>query len=171
MEPQVSSGIKPWQWILTIIIIVILGVLVYFVMRGDDTTTNPPAATTDTVTDTTAQNRTNSVSVNDQFPGNVVFLTSVSIAKPGFAVVSEVAAGNKMGAPLGTLYFPQAGVYPGKVLLSKPTVDGKSYMITLYEDDGDKIWSGTKDMQLKDALGNPLMKIFKATSQITEVKG
>jgi hypothetical protein len=171
MEPQTTSGIRPWQWILTIIIIVILGVLVYFVMRGDDTTTNPPVTGTEPTTQDVAQNRTNSVSVNDQFPGNVVFLTSVSVSKPGFAVVSEVAAGNKMGAVLGTLYFPQAGIFPGKVLLSKPTVDGKSYMITLYEDDGDKIFNAAKDMQLKDTLGNAVMKIFKATSQITEVKG
>lgn len=170
MEQQ--STIKPWQWILTIIVVIALIVVVYFMVRGGSSTNNPPVTDVNTETPaTTTGPRFSSLSVNDQFPGNVVFLTSVSITKPGFAVVRESLAGGKAGDVLGTLYFATAGTYPGKVLLSKPTIDGKTYIAELHEDDSDKLFNAAKDVYLNDSLGKPVMKTFKATSQITEVKG
>lgn len=171
MEEQ-QAGIRPWQWILTVIVIIAIALVVYFMVRGgDNDSMNPPSNQVNTETPSVpAGPRYSSLSVNDQFPGNVVFLTSVTVTKPGFAVVYESTAG-KAGAVIGTLYFPNSGTYPGKVLLSKPTIDGRTYIVELHEDDSDQLFDGVKDAVFKDALGGPVMKTFKAMSQITEVKG
>ncbi len=68
------------------------------------------------------------------------------------------------------MYF-EKGINPGKITLTEKTVDGGIYYAMLHSDDGDKKFDATKDLPLKDSKGNIIMKIFHATTNVTEVKG
>ncbi|MES3031234.1 MAG: hypothetical protein V4697_02370 [Patescibacteria group bacterium] len=164
-----NSGVKGWQWAVTVIVIIILIVLGYYMIKSGsksgDTTNNEP-----TVEDTTNPANVNRVVISDQFPGNIVYLSSVQLANPGFVVIHK----DNKGVPgdiIGSQYFDK-GINPGKITLTSPTVEGGIYYAVLHTDDGDKIFSATKDLPIKDASGNIIMKLFRGSSTVSnEVKG
>jgi hypothetical protein len=164
MEPQ--SGIRPWQWIVTIIVIIALIVVGIMVFRNKNTQDTTPVddtnivVDTDTNTDDTPETDTNRIVINDQFPGNVVHISSVQLAKNGWVVIQKDSSG-KPGEVIGSAYF-EKGINPGKITLSKPTVDGGIYYAVLYVDDGDKKFDPAKDTQVKNSRGSVVMKVFKA---------
>ncbi len=167
MNPE-SNGVKTWQWVVTVLVIIILIVLGYYMFKGNNTGPSTDIDTSATPTATGVQDL-NRVVVTDQFPGNIVYLSSVQLANPGFVVIQKDNAGTP-GAIIGSQYFDK-GINPGKITLSQNTVENGVYYAVIYTDDGDKIFSSTKDMALKDSAGNIIMKIFRATSTVTEVKG
>ena len=106
---------------------------------SSQTTTN----TTNTPT-TPASTEANSVVVTDQYPGNVVYVSSVRLSPPGFVVIQKNNGGTP-GAVIGTQYFA-AGINPGKITLTSPTVDGGLYYASLYSDTvGNQQFDITKD--------------------------
>ncbi len=165
MNPE-QNGIKTWQWLVTAIIIIaliVVGIMV-FGKKGDDSTmvTGDDMSATDTI-DTTAEG--NRVVMTDQFPGNVVYISSVQLASPGWV---EIHADNngQPGSILGSMYY-EKGINPGgKITLSKPTVEGGIYYAMLHSDDGDKKFDATKDLPLKDSKGAIIMKIFHASASV-----
>lgn len=162
-----NQGIRTWQWVVTVIVIIILIVLGYYLFKGDDTTTgtdNTPAPT-----ESPLSNETNRVVVADQYPGNVVYISSVQLEKGGWVVVHKDNNGTP-GAVIGSLYL-DAGINPAKVTLTEKTVDGGTYYVMLHSDDGDKKFDAAKDALLKDSTGATVMKSFKASTNVTEVKG
>lgn len=166
MEP--TGGIKAWQWIVTVIVIIVLiviGVLVFGGKSGDQTTdTN---VTTPTNTTTPGINR---IVMSDQYPGNIVYLSSVQFENGGWVVIHRDNAGQP-GAIIGQTYF-EKGINPGRITLTQPTVEGGTYYAMLHSDDGDKRFDATKDLPLKDSAGNIIMKIFRAAASVgAEIKG
>lgn len=166
MEPR--QGIKPWQWIVTVIIIIVLIILGYYMFRGDGTSTTPTGETP-TTTPNASNGDINRVIVADQYPGNVVYITSAQFAAPGWVAIHEDNAGTP-GAIIGSAYFDK-GINPGKITLAKKTEEGKLYYAMLHNDDGDKKFDMAKDMPLKDAQGNVILKTFRVTSTVPEIKG
>lgn len=164
MEP--NQGIKAWQWVVTVIVIIILIILGYYMFKGNKVT---PLDTRDTTPITTTTAEVNRVVVSDQYPGNVVYVSSVQLANPGWVSIQKDNKGTP-GAVIGSAYFNK-GINPGKITLTEKTVDGGTYYAILHSDDGDKKFDAVKDAALKDVNGNIIMKVFKATSSITEVKG
>ncbi len=168
MEP--NEGIKAWQWVVTVIVIIILIVLGYYMFKGDNTPAlvddANPAATSTPAADA---NEVNRIVVADQYPGNIAYVSSVQFAKPGFVVIHKDDKG-KPGAVIGSAYFDK-GINPGKITLTEKTVDGGIYYAMLHTDDGDKKFDAGKDVVLKDSKGSEIMKIFRATSNVTEIKG
>ena len=167
MEP--STGVKGWQWAVTVIVIIILIVLGYYMFKngkGTDTNNNEP--TIDETTGTPSAN-VNRVVVSDQFPGNIVYISSVQLAAPGFVAIHKDNAGTP-GDVIGYQYFDK-GINPGKITLTSPTVEGGVYYAVLHNDDGDKIFNAAKDLPIKDASGNIIMKLFRGSSTVSEVKG
>ena len=112
---------------------------------------------------------TNQLYVDDQFPGSVVFLSSVTLPKGGFVVIHTNDNG-KPGKIIGSKYF-EAGTNTGDINLTELSQEGKYYWIALYEDDGDKIFNPTKDLPIKDASGNQIIKKIQATEKFVEQKG
>lgn len=167
MEP--TNGIKTWQWVVTVIVIVALIILGYYMFSGSKTPTLNPDITTDTTTSDDATNNVNRIMVSDQFPGNIVYVSSVLLAKPGFVVIYKDNNGTP-GEVIGSQYF-SAGTYPGKITLTSSTVEGGKYYAVLHLDNGDKKFDIAKDLPIKDASGNIIMKPFRATNSVTEVKG
>ncbi|MFA6314940.1 MAG: hypothetical protein WC648_01040 [Candidatus Paceibacterota bacterium] len=160
MEPN-QSGIKTWQWVVTVIVIIaliIIGVLVFGSKGTDSPVTGDE---TPAITDETP-GTVNRITMTDQYPGNVVYLSSVQLAKAGWVAIHKDNAGMP-GAVIGSAYF-EAGINPGKVTLSESLVDGGTYYAMLHSDDGDAIFSEAKDVPLKDANGNVIMKVFRGSA-------
>lgn len=165
-----EGGVKTWQWAVTVIVIIVLIVLGYYMFKGNDAMTPNTDGTMNTDgTTMTDSKEVNRVVITDQFPGNIVYVSTVQLANPGFVVIHKDNAG-KPGDIIGSMYFDK-GISNGKITLKTPTMEGGIYYAALHSDDGDKIFDVTKDLPIKDSVGQTIMKLFRASSTITEVKG
>ena len=160
MEP--STGIKTWQWVVTAIVVIVLIIIGIIVFGGNK------SGTTDTTgTDTTLQASdtpnapVNAIDMNDQYPGNVVYVNSVQVAQSSWVVIRKDNNGQP-GTVIGTGHF-DVGNHPGKITLTQPTVDGGIYYAVLYTDDGSGKFSATADTTVKDAAGNDVLHLFHAS--------
>ena len=170
MNPEQStSGSKAWAWIIGVIIVIIIVILGYYLMKGNGNTSNTdPVTTTTPAASTVASN--NGIVIADQFPGNIVYVSSVQLAAPGFVVIQADNNGTP-GAVIGSKAFP-AGINSGQINLSKSMVDGGTYYAALYADTaGTGIFNASVDQPITDANGNAIMKIFHASANIPETKG
>jgi len=168
---QPNQGIKAWQWVVTVIVIIILIVLGYYMFKGGATSpvSNEGTDGTMSTSTTTGSNELNRVVVTDQYPGNIVYISSAQLAAPGWVVIHKDNNGTP-GAVIGSAYFDK-GINAGKITLTEKTVDGGLYYAVIYSDDGDMKFDATKDLSLKDSQGNTVMRPFRVTSNVTEVKG
>ncbi|MDD5164987.1 MAG: hypothetical protein PHG25_00385 [Candidatus Pacebacteria bacterium] len=168
MQPQ--SGIKTWQWVVTVVVIIVLIIIGIWVFGGKSASLpsdQNAIATDDTSNTPGALNR---VVMGDQYPGNVVYLNSAQFENPGWVVIHADNAGTP-GKIIGQMYFV-AGISPGKITLTQPMVDGVTYYAMMHSDNGDKKFDATLDLPLKDANGNIIMKVFHASSAAgAQIKG
>jgi hypothetical protein len=171
MQPDNTSGIKPWQWVVTIIVIIIIVILGYWLFSKNSSSTQNQANTNPAPTSSTpASTEANSIVVTDQYPGNVVYISSVRLASPGFVVIQKNNSGTP-GAVIGTQYFA-AGINPGKITLTSPTVDGGLYYASLYSDSvGSQKFDITKDTLVQDSHGTAIIETFHALANVPETKG
>lgn len=146
-----AQGIATWQWVVSIIVIIALIVLGIYFFTGTSSTNMTPGGTTPAL-NTTGLNR---LVVTDQFPGNIVFITTVQLAQPGFINITKDVAGQP-GVVIGTQSF-EKGINTGKVTLTEPTLSGSTYHAVLY-------YTDAKDTVLID-------KTFKARTDLPEDKG
>lgn len=163
MEQQ--SGIKTWQWVVTVIVIIILIIVGIKVFSNKDGDSMTPSDDTTIGTDTDDNSSdSNRIIINDQLPGNIVQVTSVQLANGGWVAIHKDNGGNP-GAIIGTTYF-EKGFNPGQVRVTPPTVEGGLYYAMLHSDDGDKVFDESKDLPIKDARGSIIMRIFRISSSI-----
>ncbi|MEI6397007.1 MAG: hypothetical protein WCO48_02970 [Candidatus Taylorbacteria bacterium] len=167
-ETSTSNGIRPWQWVVTavvIIVLIIVGIMV-FSRKGVEA----PAVTSETPSTTTEAGAINRIIVSDQYPGNVVYISSVQLANPGWIVIQTNDSG-KPGKIIGSTFAP-SGINPSKVTLTQPMIDGGTYYAVLYSDNGDGKFEASLDKPLTDSNGSIIMKVFKATASAnSETKG
>ncbi|NDE68428.1 hypothetical protein EB052_02370 [bacterium] len=166
MQPESNNTGK---WVVGIIVVIVLIILGFYTMSGSksSTTDDQAAAPADTSATASALNR---IVVTDQFPGNIVYVSSVQLVNPGFVVIHKDASGTP-GAIIGSQWFDK-GINPGKVNLSSSTVENGVYYAMLHADtDGNGKFDAAIDKPLTDASGNPIMRMFRATASATEVKG
>lgn len=168
MDQEYNSGIKPWQWIVTIAVIVIILILGGYMLSVRN---NSSEMGEETPIGNEQQNLSgsNRIVMSDQFPGNIVYIATVELAQDGFVVIHKSNNGQP-GAVIGTEFFTR-GTQPGSIDLTENTVDGSSYIAELHIDDGDGKFDATKDLAAKDSTGAVVMKIFKATTDLPEDKG
>ncbi len=160
MEPQ-ASGVKTWQWVVTVIVIIaliVIGILVF----GSSKTEAPATTDQTTVGTDTASLSLNRIVMSDQYPGNVVYLSSVQVQNPSWVVIQSDKNGQP-GEILGSAHFDK-GINPGNIKLTKPTVEGGTYYAVIYTDDGSGKFNAVTDVPLKDGNGNVIMKIFHASA-------
>lgn len=161
MQPE--SGIKTWQWVVTVIVIIALIIIGISVFGGKS---SEAPITDDTASTTTQGVDVNRIVMGDQFPGNQVFVSSVQLVNPAWIVIHKDNAGQP-GDVIGYGYY-SAGINPGgKITLTSPTVEGGIYYAMLHSDDGDKKFDIKKDLPLKDAKGNIIMKTFRASASVS----
>jgi hypothetical protein len=161
MNPN-ESGIKTWQWVVTVIVIIVLIVIGVMVFGGKGTqapiTEETPAATDNSATSL------NRITMTDQYPGNVVYLSSVQVADPSWVVIQDDNSGVP-GKIIGSARFDK-GINPGKITLTQPMIDGKTYYAVIYTDSGKTKFDATASVPLKDANGNVIMKVFHASTSV-----
>lgn len=169
MEPQ-NSGLKTWQWVVTAIVIIVLIVIGIFVFGKKSPSTDMPTDTMSTTTPATNTPGVNNIVMSDQYPGNVVYLSSVTMANGGWVVIHKDNAGTP-GAIIGSAWV-DAGTAPVKVTVSSPIVDAGTYYVELHSDNGDKKFDSTVDLPLKDSNGNVIMRVFHGSvSAGNSIKG
>jgi len=167
MEP--NNGVKTWQWVVTAIVIIVL-IIIGIMVFGGKKAGGPTDVTTSPSPTGTASQEVNRIVMADQYPGNVVYLSSIQLAKGGWVVIHKDNAGQP-GEIIGSQWF-DAGINPGKITLTSSTVEGGTYYTILHSDDGDKVFNATKDLPLKDSNGAIIMKIFRALASVgAEFKG
>lgn len=106
----------------------------------------------------------NSVSVEDQEPGNSVMVQSLTLGTDGWVVIHDDMSG-KPGHILGARRL-NAGTYAGQsVELLKETEEGQVYYVMLHADDGDKKFDYRVDLPVKNETGNPVMMRFVAAAK------
>ncbi len=160
MEPN-SSGIKTWQWVVTVVVIIVIIVICVLVFGGKGS--QAPATGTNTVNTTDQTAALNKIDMNDQFPGNVVYINTVTVANPSWVVIQSDNSGQP-GAVIGSAEY-KAGMNPGgKLTLSQAMVDGGTYYAVIYTNDGSGKFSAATDKPLTDSSGNIVMKVFHATT-------
>ncbi len=170
MEPQVQSGIKTWQWIVTAIIIIVI-IIVGFMVFSNKNAESIPNVVDNTVTNTVPVANISRIIMTDQYPGNVVFVSSVQTTSGAWVVIQKDLNG-KPGAVIGSSYAA-AGTVPVKVTLTEPMIDGSLYYAVLYSgSSSDKTFSQSVNAAITDASGSVVMKPFHATASASlEVKG
>jgi hypothetical protein len=161
MEP--TSGVKTWQWVVTAIVIIVLIIIGIMVFGGKDTQAPIDNNATSTPGASVGQ-EVNRIVMSDQYPGNVVYLSSVQLAAPGWVAIHKDNNGQP-GDILGTQYFG-SGINPGKITLNTSTSEAGIYYAMLHSDDGDKVFNAAKDLPLKDTRGNVIMKLFRAAASV-----
>lgn len=164
-----NNGVQPWQWAVTIAVVVILvGLGIYMMAKNDGTTTEMTDEDTQTLNATTSEG-VNRLVATDQFPGNIVYLSTVQLGQSGFVTVHTDNNGQP-GKIIGVKYFDK-GSQPGSIDLTENTVEGGIYYAVLHMDDGDQLFDETKDTILNDAVGSPVVIKFNATVNLPEDKG
>lgn len=158
MQPE-SSGVKTWQWVVTVIVVIVLIIIGIMVFGGKSKTPMQDEVPSDT---TAVNTGVNSIILSDQYPGNVVYVSSVQLANAGWVVIHK-DQGGEPGAVIGQVYVG-AGINPAKVTLSSPLVDGGTYYAMLHADDGDKKWDAALDLPLKDSKGSIIMRVFHGSA-------
>ena len=156
-----NNGIKTWQWVVTAIVIIVL-IIIGIMVFGGKNTAAPTTTETGTSTTTSTPAALNRIVMSDQYPGNVVYLSSVQLQNGGWVVIQKDNSGVP-GDIIGETWF-NAGINPGNVTVSQPIVDGGTYYAVLYSDNGDQKFDPTVDMPLKDANGNTIMSIFHGSA-------
>lgn len=160
MQPEVaSSGVRTWQWVITIIVIIVLIVIGIMVFGGKSSDTQMTGGDTAAGTQTGG---VNSVVISDQYPGNVAYVSSVQLVSGGWVVIHKDNAGSP-GASIGKTYVA-AGINPAKVVLSEPMVDGGTYYAMLHADNGDQKFDEKTDLPLTDKNGATIMRIFHGSA-------
>lgn len=158
--PQ-ESGIKTWQWIVTAIVIIILIVIGVMVFGKKSSDGEPSGATTPT-TAPSAVTGANTIVMSDQYPGNVVYISSVTVANSSWIAIHKDSNGQP-GDLIGTAWV-DAGTSPVRITTTAPIVDGAAYYAMLHSDDGDKKFDPAKDLPLKDSNGNAIMRMFRGSA-------
>ena len=160
MQPE-QSGIKTWQWVVTVIVIIVLiviGVMV-FGNKGSQAPASTETATTVPTDQTGAVNR---IVMADQYPGNVAYLSSVQLQNGGWVVIKSDNSGQP-GDIIGETYSA-AGINPVKVTLTSPMVDGGTYYAVLYTGNNATAFSATAEQPLTDSTGAVIMHVFHASA-------
>lgn len=170
MNPESSSGLRTWQWVVTAIVVIVLIVIGIMVFGGKKSSTTETPSTTGTSTTAMNQPGVNSIVMSDQYPGNVVYISSVTASDGAWVEIHKDDKGQP-GAIIGSAWAP-AGTNPVKITTSQPIVDGGTYYAMLHSDNGDKKFDPTTDLPLKDSNGNIVMRIFHGSASAgNSVKG
>ena len=171
MQPE--TGIKPWQWVVTVVVIILIvlgGIYLFKGNGGSSTSTTETPTSTEPASNTPAAGA-NGLIVAPQFPGNIVYVSTVQLAQPGLVVIYKDNAGVP-GAVIGSKAFP-VGINPGQINLTQSMVDGGTYYAALFSDvNGNGKFDPATDTAVNDAAGQAILKSFRASANAaSNVKG
>lgn len=95
-----------------------------------------------------------SISVTDQDAGSRVNFTNAAFpANEGWVGVREYQNGQLIGLLGVSRWSKSEGLLPTSVSLLRPTVDGQTYAIVFYSENGDNVFSLASDAQMGGVMG------------------
>jgi hypothetical protein len=155
--------------ILVVVVLIAIILAIWFSVRGPKTDNTAPEAASFSAAQ--ELNRDAELEVPDQFPGNVVYVSRADLSGGGFVVIrKDNRKDMEIGTVIGATFFDK-DTRIGNVDLSESLMDGQFYIAQGWTDDGDAIFSETKDKLIeKRADGTPLVVGFKATRDLPERK-
>jgi len=112
----------------------------------------------------------NAIYIAEQLPSQVVSVSLVILANPGFVVIHEDTAGAP-GQILGQSSMLGAGETKNlaPIAISRSTKNGETLFVTLHFDDGDGAFDATKDKSALDSVsGEPVMMITVVSKDASE---
>ncbi len=154
------------------IVLAVVALLAGWWLLNNDGAQGPAAVGTVNPNSTSTEPENNAgarLTVNDQFPGQIIFISDVTLPNGGWVVIRRDNAGTP-GDFVGAGYFGP-NVHVGEVDLSTPTREGERYYGVLYDDNGDGRFSLGGDEPILGADGQPLQVIFSVTRDLPEQKG
>lgn len=114
---------------------------------------------------------TNSIIVNDQLPGDVLFYDNLNLAGDSFVVVRNDVDGEP-GEVIGVEFVESGADATGNVELEEPTAEGETYYVELYADtDGDGTFEEGVDEPITTEDNNVIRVQITTTEDLPESKG
>lgn len=168
MEPDNTGARKLIIGIIVLVVVAVVAIVWLSVRNPADDNT---AAVGDLFNREAAveAGRDATLTVGDQFPGGVVYVSQVDLPAGGWVVIRRDDKGQP-GAVIGAGYFdPNTRV--GNIDLVETTVEGRLYHAALYADNGDNRFSLTDDVQLLNQKNQPIGGKFNVTRDLPERKG
>jgi hypothetical protein len=116
-------------------------------MKTDEITASTTTETTDSSAPATMEVGEANIKVADQDAGMSVKIDSATYpVEEGWIAVRDYQD-DKEGYVLGAVRFSKRdGLNPMDIVLTRPTVAGQKYAISLYEEGGDNDWGGDKKL-------------------------
>lgn len=102
--------------------------------------------------------------VSDQAPGLWVEIDKINVPKSVWLAIHEDNGFGKPGNILGAQLF-DPGMASGTVELLRGMDSGKTYYAMIHDDNGDRAFIPKMDVPIVNALGEPIMVIFKTTGE------
>ncbi len=158
-----GEGMKSqYMWIIGAIVVLVLIFVGYKMFtKNGSSDTDTSAYTQEEMAENMAE-ATGDLEVENQLPGDIVYISSVALSQQGFVVIS-IAKGSDEGKVIGSKLFLE-GRNPGQIVVSERTKEGQTYAASLYVDDGDGVFDAKKDRFL-------VVKNFRATQYLDYIKG
>ncbi len=157
------------NFVVTVVVLVVIALgISFWVFKGAPENNGNTAAVGGIPTN--QANRNNSLMVNDQFPGAIVYVSSVTTSAGGWVIITD-EEGATPGKTIGTQYFSAGTDTTGVVNLLELTEEGKYYYALLLSDNGDKVFDPAVDVALRDNSGREIAIRFLSTQSLPEIKG
>ena len=166
--PNSNNNKRAVVWVIVFIVIALLAA--WWLLRQGSSNNTAAVGDLGVASSTSAVDSTGAeITVNDQFPGSIIFINSVTLPHSGWVVIRKNEKGNP-GTIVGAGYF-DAITHIGEVDLAQATVDGDQYFAILYRDNGDKHFSLGGDQPLLTSTGQSIQTTFSVTRNLPERKG
>lgn len=161
-SPLGESNKAQYMWIIGVVVLLVLIFVGYKMYNKEGTSgTDGQGYSQEEALENMAE-ATGDLEIENQLPGDMVYVSSVTLSHPGFVAIS-ITKGANAGKVIGSKNFPE-GNNPGQIVVSEKTLEGQTYTATLYADDGDEKLDTTKDRVLVE-------KTFRATQYLDYIKG
>jgi hypothetical protein len=152
------------------IVLAVVALLAGWWLLNNDGAKGPAAVGTVGQTATSTKSNAGArLTVNDQFPGQIIFISDVTLPNGGWVVIRKDDAG-AVGDLVAAGYFAP-DIHVGEVDLATATREGERYYAVLYDDNGDGRFSLGGDKPILGADGQVLQVIFSVTRDLPEQKG
>lgn len=154
-----------------IILLLLIGLVTFLVLTRGSKENVDIAPTDDSTFTSVSGDENNSIIVNDQIPGNVLFYRNLTLLKDGFVVVRNDKAG-KPGDIIGSKFVKAGEDTTGNVELDESTIEGGVYYVQLYTDiDSSGTFDELIDTQILTSGGKAIQQQIKTTVDLPELKG
>ncbi|MEX0931810.1 MAG: hypothetical protein WDZ88_03620 [Candidatus Paceibacterota bacterium] len=154
--------------IITIIVLALLvSGLVYAIVRFGGSSSEAPPEKENNNSEVVSSSG-NRITITDQPPGSIVFISSATFAEGGFVVIYTNENGS-LGKNIGAKYF-RDGTGPGDIELSEPLFLGSEYFAVMHRDNGNRVFDSEVDSAYSQEDGSVISVKFKVVETLPEQK-